>query len=129
MYKYEATCDGELALEAGEIITNITKDTGSDQWWFGKGKGGEGQFPSNYVSLFGPAQKAPKRVKALYDFSPTSPGELSFKAGDILIVKQNAEVDWWDGELGGVFGAFPSSYVAMLDDSGADIVVSEALIE
>merc|ERR1719354_87286 len=109
LYTYNASCEGELTIEAGEVITDICKDSGDDQWWHGKGKHGEGQFPQNYVSVLETFYQF--EVKALYDFSPTSPGELSFKAGDVLLVIQAEEEDWWDGELNGVEGAFPAAYV------------------
>lgn len=51
-------------------------------------------------------------VIALYDFDGQSHGDLSFREGDrIRIVKktQNQE-DWWEGEKGGVQGAFPANY-------------------
>lgn len=122
LFSYEATCEGELSIETGERITKISKDTGSEQWWTGTGKHGTGQFPSNYV-LIGKAgsgtvggigkpavpTKPVEKVRALYDFTPAAPGELGFKAGDILILKQSEENDWWDGELNGEVGAFPAA--------------------
>jgi hypothetical protein len=44
LYNYEASCEGELTIEAGEIISHINKNTGSDEWWMGEGKNGKGQF-------------------------------------------------------------------------------------
>ena len=120
LYDYEATCAGELSIHAGEVITNISKDTGSDQWWSGSGKKGTGQFPASYVSIKkqgggvvdGDEEGvvvAVKRVRGLYDFTPASPGELGFKAGDVLVVRQSDDADWWDGELNGQVGAFPAA--------------------
>ena len=65
-----------------------------------------GQFPSNYVELI-----TFQKVRALYDYSPQSPGDLSFKAGDIVNVSKCVDNDWWDGELDGVSGSFPANYV------------------
>ncbi|KAI8911538.1 hypothetical protein EDD86DRAFT_245817 [Gorgonomyces haynaldii] len=96
----KATCDGELTITAGEIISKIDKDTGSDAWWEGTSKNGTGQFPSSYVI------ELQDDVRALYDFLPTNPGEIGFHAGDII----QAE-DWWDGMVNNQFGAFPASYV------------------
>ncbi|KAJ1332203.1 hypothetical protein BSLG_008865 [Batrachochytrium salamandrivorans] len=84
LYSYEATCDGELSIDAGEILLIKSKETGSDAWW---------------------------EVHALYDFVPTSPEELAFKSGDVITVTQSTDPDWWDGELNGLTGAFPASYV------------------
>lgn len=49
IYSYESTCVGELTIDIGEVITDISINTGSDQWWEGSGKHGRGQFPSSYV--------------------------------------------------------------------------------
>ncbi|QDS75126.1 hypothetical protein FKW77_007550 [Venturia effusa] len=67
-----------------------------------------------------PPPPPPKRIAshqfeyviALYDFDGQSAGDLSFKEGDrIRVVKktQNQE-DWWEGEKGGIQGAFPANY-------------------
>ncbi|KAJ3262508.1 Intersectin 1 (SH3 domain protein) [Boothiomyces macroporosus] len=107
LYQYDATCDGELSLQVGEVIKVLSKDTGNEMWWVGQGKHGKGEFPSNYVRI----NENPIKVKALYDFTSSTPGELSFKAGDVLNVVQSNDVDWWDGEINGMSGAFPANYV------------------
>ncbi|KAI8922926.1 hypothetical protein BC831DRAFT_473791 [Entophlyctis helioformis] len=128
LYSYEATCEGELTFDAGELLTVTNTKTGSDAWWEGEGHHGRGQFPVNYVQVLdddvasSPVKeretKAPMslvketaQVRALYDFASTAAGELSFKAGDIVNVTQSSDADWWDGELNGATGAFPASYV------------------
>ncbi|KAJ3236822.1 hypothetical protein HDU78_004429 [Chytriomyces hyalinus] len=51
-----------------------------------------------------------KSVTALYDFDGQRAGDLSFIAGDrILVLKDQGE--WWEGELKGVKGVFPCNYV------------------
>ncbi|TKA60163.1 hypothetical protein B0A55_11454 [Friedmanniomyces simplex] len=53
-----------------------------------------------------------KRVRALYDFVPTEPGELEFKQDDIIEVTESAYKDWWKGRLdSGETGIFPLNYV------------------
>ncbi|KAN0047983.1 hypothetical protein ACTA71_002374 [Dictyostelium dimigraforme] len=49
---------------------------------------------------------------ALYDFSGVDSSELSFRAGDIIIIHKS-EGEWWEGELNGVFGFAPGSYLRM----------------
>ncbi|KAH6562894.1 hypothetical protein BASA50_001645 [Batrachochytrium salamandrivorans] len=125
LYSYEATCDGELSIDAGEILLIKSKETGSDAWWEGEGKHGCGQFPVNYVQVIDSGNRTSDgtglaklglvseiaQVRALYDFVPTSPEELAFKSGDVITVTQSTDPDWWDGELNGLTGAFPASYV------------------
>jgi len=53
-----------------------------------------------------------KHVKALYDYTGTDENELSFRTSDVIIIlatKPNSL--WWQGELNGKIGIFPSNYV------------------
>ena len=57
-----------------------------------------------------------KYCKALYDFSGKTSTELSFRAGDIIRVVRTktpagGDDGWWEGELGGRAGLFPSLVV------------------
>ena len=49
-------------------------------------------------------------VTALYDYTATDPGELSFKEGDVITIISKSG-DWWQGSLNGTTGQFPSNYV------------------
>jgi len=70
-----------------------------------------------------------KRIKsdvewciALYDYDATAEDELTFEEGDkIKIITKTAHgVDdgWWEGELDGKFGNFPSLVVEECDEMG-----------
>lgn len=54
-------------------------------------------------------------VRALYNYDATEESELSFKANDRLIVLQKDDSGWWQGELGGRVGMFPSNFVEVVD--------------
>ncbi len=54
------------------------------------------------------------RVRALYTFEPTEPGELSFEKGDIIKVVDRGYQDWWRGQIKGRTGIFPVNYVVRL---------------
>jgi len=51
------------------------------------------------------------RVRALYTFEPTEPGELAFDKGDVIKVVDRGYKDWWRGQLKGRTGIFPVNYV------------------
>lgn len=51
-----------------------------------------------------------KMVRALYNFSGAAE-ELSFKAGDEIIVVSEVLDGWWMGELSGKTGLFPTTHV------------------
>ena len=49
---------------------------------------------------------------ALYDYEGEAEGDLSFSAGDqIVIIDKSDPSGWWLGELNGVQGYFPSNFV------------------
>jgi len=53
-------------------------------------------------------------AKALYDYDAENPDDLSFKEGDTLIVLDQSDPSgWWEGELNGKSGFFPSNFVEL----------------
>lgn len=69
------------------------------------------------------------RVRALFDFVPSEPGELEFKKGDIIAVLESVYKDWWRGSLKGRTGIFPLNYVEKLADPTPDELQREAQME
>ncbi|KAI1078137.1 hypothetical protein F5B20DRAFT_571865 [Whalleya microplaca] len=69
------------------------------------------------------------RVRALYDFVPSEPGELEFKKGDVIAVLESVYKDWWRGSLKGKTGIFPLNYVEKLTDPTPDELHREAQME
>ncbi|KAI0142909.1 hypothetical protein GGR57DRAFT_485237 [Xylariaceae sp. FL1272] len=69
------------------------------------------------------------RVRALYDFEPSEPGELRFKKGDVIAVMASVFKDWWKGSLKGETGIFPLNYVEKLNDPTPDELQREAQME
>jgi len=58
-------------------------------------------------------QPAGPRAKALYDFTGQQQGDLTFSAGDtIVLTKQDG--NWWTGTVNGRTGVFPSNYVELI---------------
>ncbi|ODV91367.1 hypothetical protein CANCADRAFT_16116, partial [Tortispora caseinolytica NRRL Y-17796] len=69
------------------------------------------------------------RVKALYDFSRSEPGELSFRKGDVITVLDAVYRDWWRGSLRGEVGIFPLNYVTPVTPPTAEELAEEAAQE
>ncbi|XP_050524794.1 E3 ubiquitin-protein ligase SH3RF1 isoform X2 [Daktulosphaira vitifoliae] len=56
-------------------------------------------------------------ARALYDYSSKEPGDLSFKKGDMIILRHKVDSNWYQGEANGVIGIFPLSYVQVFPTS------------
>ena len=69
------------------------------------------------------------RVRALFDFQPSEPGELQFRKGDIIAVLESVYKDWWKGSLKGQTGIFPLNYVEKLSDPTQEELQREAHME
>ncbi|KAJ1886140.1 hypothetical protein LPJ66_009777, partial [Kickxella alabastrina] len=67
------------------------------------------------------ATKRRVQVRALFDFTPTEPGELGFFKGDVITVLDQKYRDWWKGELRTKSGIFPANFVQPLLDPRANI--------
>uniref|UniRef100_A0A8K9XGB9 Rho guanine nucleotide exchange factor 7 n=1 Tax=Oncorhynchus mykiss TaxID=8022 RepID=A0A8K9XGB9_ONCMY len=50
-------------------------------------------------------------VKARFNFEQTNEDELSFNKSDVINVTRQEEGGWWEGNLNGKTGWFPSNYV------------------
>ncbi|KAI6906883.1 Class E vacuolar protein-sorting machinery protein [Hortaea werneckii] len=69
------------------------------------------------------------RVKALYDFAPSEPGELAFRKDDVIAVLESVYKDWWKGSLRGQTGIFPLNYVEKLQDPTKEDLERDANME
>ncbi|KAM9496983.1 E3 ubiquitin-protein ligase SH3RF1 [Clarias gariepinus] len=53
-------------------------------------------------------------AKALYNYDGKEPGDLKFGKGDIIILRRQVDENWYHGEVGGVHGFFPASFVQVI---------------
>lgn len=135
--------DGELVFTAGEII-HVTEKVNND-WLRGEYHGQNGAFPCNFVDISedtikelplneakmtssarkgkekeemtSPNSALGLRCKALFDYNSDVLEDLSFHTGDVIIIHKKTGDEWFEGELKGRVGLFPSAYVEVIEDS------------
>ncbi|XP_019392851.1 PREDICTED: intersectin-2 isoform X1 [Crocodylus porosus] len=124
---YTASGTEQLSLAPGQLILILKKNASG--WWQGElqargKKRQKGWFPASHVKLLGPSSEKTTpaaasvcQVIAMYDYLANNEDELSFSKGQFINVLSKDDADWWQGELSGMTGLFPSNYVKMTTDS------------
>ncbi len=126
---------GQLSFGKDERIQVIEKTESG--WWRGDLRGTVGLFPSNYVKVVTSSQpgsalntnnpyedeedgeeeeevagqKPIARARALYEYQATTSHELSLYPEQVINVFSKLDNGWWQGEVEGRIGHFPSTYV------------------
>jgi hypothetical protein len=95
-----------LPIEAAESISKdqeIIKGTAAFKSFSGYIEIQPSSTSANYYS----------EALALYNFKPQRADDLSFNAGDRIMIVEKREDGWWLGKLGDKVGVFPQNYVLL----------------
>ncbi|KAK2466185.1 hypothetical protein APHAL10511_001827 [Amanita phalloides] len=118
-YDYQAQSDDELSITENQFL--LLLDRVDDDWWRVKVKsnsqdddGPSGLVPAAYVE----SADHVSTVKVIYDYQASSPGELTVKEDEILMVYETDQ-DWLlvQSQEGGMAGYVPGNYVETVSDA------------
>ncbi|KAF1755515.1 hypothetical protein GCK72_011965 [Caenorhabditis remanei] len=119
---FTASAPNQLGIKVGEIIKIREKSAAG--WWEGElirdGKPIAGWFPGDYVKVIEATTPTSPlkgvRACALYDYDASQADELTFKTGEVIIITDQSEAEWWSGHRAqepSKSGLFPSNYVEL----------------
>lgn len=117
------------SLQTGDITNNNNNRASRPRVGSTESRPGDGSpvLPSSptYGNNETPPLPAPRQKKkvpigqkcqAIYDCEADNEDELTFRAGEVIIIVGEEEEDWWEGEIDGEphrRGVFPKNFVAM----------------
>jgi len=109
------TYSSHNGFKSGNLISTSPGDSPTHQPPSQLSSGFNSGVPSpRHTPVSTPTTISQPTCQALYDFEPENSGELGFKEGDMIILKQKVDDNWFEGTFQGRTGFFPINYVSVV---------------
>ncbi|CAH1258331.1 DNMBP [Branchiostoma lanceolatum] len=110
LFDFETYEPGELSLRTGDVV-RVVRQVNQD-WLKGELDNMSGNFPSNFVEQVPvPAVRPGQRLAVgVEDFPAQQDGDLDIRKGEIILITEDIDGNWYRGESGNKAGIFPSLF-------------------
>uniref|UniRef100_S4R7V9 Dynamin-binding protein n=1 Tax=Petromyzon marinus TaxID=7757 RepID=S4R7V9_PETMA len=114
MFEFRPSVPEELTLFVGDVV--LLLDTLDEFWLLGKKDGVTGQFPSSFVEPVPiPKLQAKERLYVCTEsFNPLTADSLEIKRGDVLVIEETLDTNWFRGRRENHRGLIAASCVTEL---------------
>ncbi|CAM9573624.1 unnamed protein product [Lampetra fluviatilis] len=114
MFEFRPSVPEELTLFVGDVV--LLLDTLDEFWLLGKKDGVTGQFPSSFVEPVPiPKLQAKERLYVCTEsFNPLTADSLEIKRGDVLVIEEALDTNWFRGRRENHHGLIAASCVTEL---------------
>ncbi|PNF35605.1 hypothetical protein B7P43_G02409, partial [Cryptotermes secundus] len=117
--------DDDLAFTKGELIVGISQV--NENWWYGRIDERTGIFPTTYTWQLDSKLLKEKlkhqfmnmKARVKMNMKAQLDEEMDLHEGDIVIVTEIVDKNWYRGICGSQVGVFPSAYVDIIEDNDA----------
>ncbi|XP_078587056.1 dynamin-binding protein-like isoform X1 [Branchiostoma floridae x Branchiostoma japonicum] len=110
LFDFETYEPGELSLRTGDVV-RVVRQVNQD-WLKGELDSMSGNFPCNFVEQVPvPAVRPGQRLAVgVEDFPAQQEGDLDIRKGDIILITEDIDGNWYRGECRSKTGIFPSLF-------------------